>query len=49
MEEIIELLGNNINTLTYNTFTKNWTIHYKNKLEPNTVETEDLKEFLTNV
>lgn len=47
MEEIIELLGNNVEALNYDKPNNQWFIHYK-KGELDIVKTEDLKEFLEN-
>lgn len=48
MQELIESLGNNVKTISYNTIAKEWTIIYINGINPDIVKTEDLKEFLEN-
>lgn len=48
MNELIESLGNNVKTLTYGTVTKKWTITYVNGINPDSVNSEDLIDFLKN-
>lgn len=48
MQELIESLGNNVKTVSYNTIAKEWTIIYINGINPDTVKSEDLIDFLKN-
>ena len=46
--ELIELLGSNVDQITYSTTSELWTIEYKNNFKPDEIETDYLIEFLTN-
>lgn len=46
--EIVDRIGSNVKTLTYNTENEMWTVAFKNGLKPNEIESENLIEFLIN-
>jgi len=49
MQELIdELVGSNVKSITYFTETDKWKITYKNGLNPDTVASDDLIDFLRN-
>lgn len=48
MQELIDELGSNVKSITYYTETMEWKITYKNGLNPDTVASEDLIDFLRN-
>ena len=50
LPELIDCLeDSNVSSLTYFPTTGDWIIEYKNNLQPDTIDTENLLEFLNNV
>ena len=48
LNEFIEIIGNNIKSIEYDTELDRWLIKYKNELNDDNVNSDDLLEFLEN-